>query len=334
MSPPPGLRYGVHQGRAVAGGDEDEPQLRVVGDGIPGRAAAADLPPLPLPGLGRHGHGLVLEALGRVAGHDVEAPERLARVGVVGAHEAARAEVRAAVADHHLAVEHPRRAGDGVGLSLLEGLGGPDRPARAGAERDQPPVQGGDDDLALPGGQAPAHRLAAGVAAPFAGDLGVIGPKRLARARVVGGDDVPGADVVEHAVDEQGRALHAAIGVEVGVPGQAELADVGRVDLGERAVALGRIGAPVRQPLPGLARGVSQPRRVDGGGTGVPARERHAREARRRQGEHERAAQEPGRGLSEHGAGAPSAPADCRARPALATHRRPPAGSAGPRACP
>ncbi len=196
-------------------------------------------------------------------------------VGAESGHIAAHAQVR--VADHHHAVEHARGSGDGIGLGLVEGLGGPHRLAVVGVQRDQPPVEGGDDDLALPGGQAARHRLAAGIAAPLARDLRIVGPQHLAGARVIGRGHVPGADVVDHAVDEQRRAFDATEGVELRVPGQAELADVLLVDLGQRAVALGRIGASVRHPVAGVGRGVAETRGVNSGGTRRLLRHRHAR---------------------------------------------------------
>ena len=48
---------------AVADAEVDEIQIRVVGDRVPRRAAAAELPPLAAPGLRGHLHGLVLERL-------------------------------------------------------------------------------------------------------------------------------------------------------------------------------------------------------------------------------------------------------------------------------
>src|SRR5690606_344322 len=98
------------QRRAVAGADEGEVQLRVVRDRVPRRAAAAELPPPPAPGLRRHLHRGVLEAVRGIAGDEIKLPQEAAVVRVVSAHETAYAEVRPAVADDDLAVEHPGRA--------------------------------------------------------------------------------------------------------------------------------------------------------------------------------------------------------------------------------
>ena len=64
-------------------------------------------------------------------------------------------------------------------------------------------------------------------------------PPQLAPGRgVVGGDDVPRLGVVEHAAGYQRRRFLPAVGLEVGVPGEAELADVAIVDASGRTVAL------------------------------------------------------------------------------------------------
>src|SRR3546814_2437929 len=54
-------------GGAVADSEEDQAGIRVIDDAVPGAAPAPGLPPGAGPGLGGHGHGVVLEALGRVA---------------------------------------------------------------------------------------------------------------------------------------------------------------------------------------------------------------------------------------------------------------------------
>ena len=99
-------------GRAVAGADQHLVEFRIVGDAVPHRAAAAMLPPFTVPGLGGHFHGLVLEAVSRVARHHPEAPGLFAGLGIVGRYIAARrAPFGAAVADDDLALEDFQRAG-------------------------------------------------------------------------------------------------------------------------------------------------------------------------------------------------------------------------------
>ena len=240
-------------GRTVAGGEIDEVQLGIEGDGVPVVAAAAALPPLAAPGLGGRGHdGVRGDAVGlrRVAGDDVELPALFAGGRVIGGHVAARAEVAAGIADHHQAVGDARGAGDRQGLAGLERAGGPHRRPGAGVQRDQPPVQRRQIDLAMPGREAAADRAAAGDPPVDRRHLGIVGPFGLAARRVIGGDDVPGGDVVEGLADDQGRGLDAAIGVEVRVPGQAQPSDGAFVDLGQGAEALLGPGPGDRGPLP------------------------------------------------------------------------------------
>ena len=73
---------------------------------------------------------------------------------------------------------------------------------------------------------------------------------------------------VQHAVDDERCRFLRAADVEVAVPGEAELADVARVDLGERAEALLAVGPAGRDPLARLGVGGHEPLRIDGGGGG------------------------------------------------------------------
>src|SRR5262249_24516256 len=100
-------------GRAVAGTEIDEVGLRVIDDRIPHRAAAPQLPPVAAPGRGGLLHGLVLEAVGGVAGDGVETPGELTRLGVIGTDITADAVLATGLADEDLALGDPRRAGDG-----------------------------------------------------------------------------------------------------------------------------------------------------------------------------------------------------------------------------
>src|SRR5690606_8889919 len=82
-------------------------ELGVVGHGVPRGATATELPPLAAPGLGSHCRGVVLEAIGRVAGHGVKTPGLLAGGCVVGGDIAPyRREIGTAVTDENLAVHH------------------------------------------------------------------------------------------------------------------------------------------------------------------------------------------------------------------------------------
>src|SRR5690606_6721487 len=89
-------------GRTVAGSEVDAVELLVERDAIPDRAATAELPPLAVPGGGRHLHRFVFETVGRIARDGMEAPELLAGRCVIGGHVAAhRAVIGTAVADDH-----------------------------------------------------------------------------------------------------------------------------------------------------------------------------------------------------------------------------------------
>src|SRR5204862_37027 len=125
-----------------------------------------------------------------VAGDDEELPQLGTGLGVPRGDETARAVVGAAVADHHLAVVDPRRAGDRVFLARREGLRAPHLVAVFRVDRDQPAIQCADVDLAVPRRDAARRRAAAGEPGPFGADLGIIGPQLAPGLAVVGGDDV------------------------------------------------------------------------------------------------------------------------------------------------
>ncbi|KAI3488620.1 hypothetical protein L1887_47391 [Cichorium endivia] len=256
--------------RAVAGADVQQIQLRVVGHAVPYGTAAAELPVLvALPGLGRCGQFGVLVGLGRVARHRVEAPGHLAGLGIVGGEEAAHAVLGAAVADDHLALHHPRRAGDAVGLARGGGLLAPDLAAGLGVQGDQATVQGADVDLAVPQGDAAVDRVAAGVAGAAAIDLGIELPQALAAAQVHGHHPAPGQRGVEHAVGHQRGGLQATVVFQIQMPGQAQLADVAGVDLLERAEALLGVGAAMAEPFAAVLLAGADGGLVDLGGLGA-----------------------------------------------------------------
>src|SRR6185312_9216292 len=217
-------------------------------DRIPHRAAAAVRRHAAAPGArrlaGQHvvGGGAVRLPV-RVGGR-VEAPVQLAGGRVVGRQIAAHAVLGAALADQHLAVGDARRAGDRVRLGRIGHLHGPDRLAGRRVQRDQLTGDGADVDLAVPDRDAAVDHVAARLEAVLAGHLGVERPLRLAGRRVVRIDLRPGGGGVERAVHYQRRRLLAALGVELRVPGEAELADVAGVDLVERAEALFGVGTP------------------------------------------------------------------------------------------
>ncbi len=197
-------------GGAVADTDVEQVEFGVVGHGIPDCSAATELPPLAVPGLGDAPHGFVFEPVGGISGHGIETPDALAGLGLVGVEVAANPVLRSAIADEHLAADHPRRAGDRVGLAGVDGHDTPDRGAIHRIECDQTTVQGADENFVPPGGNTPVHHVAAKLARHRARDLGVIAPERLPAGAVHRVDDAPGSGEVQHTVDGQGRCFEAA----------------------------------------------------------------------------------------------------------------------------
>ena len=235
-----GAARAVRPGRPVAGAHVHQVQLRVEHHRIPHGAAATGLPPLAarVPRLGGAAHGFVFKRLAGVARHAVPAPDLLAGFGVVGGDVAAHAVLGAAVADDHLALEHARRAGAGVGALLaFDGVLFPDHLAGDCVQRDQPSVERAHVDLALPQRHAAVDHVAAALRSHRAVHLRVVRPQLLAGARVNGVHHAPGRGDVHHAVDHDGRGLHAARGFQVVRPGQAQLVHVAGVDLAQAAVA-------------------------------------------------------------------------------------------------
>ena len=124
----------------------------------------------------------------------------------------------------------------------------------------------GSDDVALIDRQAAIDHAAADLRAHGRLiDFRIPAPLFLAGARIDGEDDAPVGDAVERAVRHQRRAfLVAAARTDFVGPGQPQPADVGRVDLIERAVAGFARSQAVAQPFfSGLA-GVPQRGIVDG----------------------------------------------------------------------
>ena len=235
-----GAAHLVRPGRAVARAHVHGVELGIEGHAVPHGAAAAGLPPLAagIPGLGGALHGFVLEGFGRIAGHAEPAPFLLAGLGVIGRDVAAHAIFGAAVADDDLALEHARSARDGERALLpLEGILVPDLLAGGGIQRDQAAIPCTHIDLALPQCHAAVDDVAAPLEAGAAVDLRVIGPDPVAGTGVDGVHNAPRGTDVHDAVHDHRRGLHAARGFEVVRPGQAQVLDVGGIDLIEAAVA-------------------------------------------------------------------------------------------------
>ena len=263
---------GLRPGRAVARADVHEVELGVIGHGVPGRAAATGLPPLAgrVPGLGGAGHGLVLERLGRVAGHGEPAPLLRAGLGVIGRDIAAHAVLGAAVADQHLALDDARRARDGVRVGAVDdGVLLPDLLARGRVQRHQAAIEGAHIHLALVDRHAPVDHVAAALEAVGAVHAGVVAPQALAGAYVHRMHHAPAGGDVHDSIDHHGRGLHAARGFQVIRPDQAQPLHIGRVQLPEFGKARLAVVHAVAGPVLGAARVVADALRVDARGDGA-----------------------------------------------------------------
>ena len=246
-------------GSAVARADIYIIGDRIVGDAIPGRAAAAGLPPVAAPGLRRHGKLGLLEALRRITGHAPPAPQLLARVSAVGRQVAALLELRTGLADEDATVGDARRAGDRQPFGRIGGLDFPDLLAGPGVHGEQPAVQRAPDDLALPDRDTAVDDAAAQLHRVFAGHVRVVLPQPLAGLRIEGVDLAPRRGHENAAIGDHRRRLVAAAALgKIPKPGQAQLADVVGVDLLERAVALLAVVAAVGRPLARILRQVGR----------------------------------------------------------------------------
>ena len=145
----------------------------------------------------------------------------------------------------HFALHHDRAAGVGEALGGVGDHRGPHGGAGAGVERHQFRVAGRQVDLVVVDGDV-AH-AAGGAARAVGADL--IGPDEVAGGAVEGLHLVHRVGQVDDAVVHQRHRLVGPALVHVPGPGQTQGADVGRGDLGKRAVAPRLIGAARHQPV-------------------------------------------------------------------------------------
>ncbi len=248
----------------IGGPEIDQVGDRVIGDRIPHRAAAAKLPELARPGLGRGFQVLALLRLRGIARHGVEAPAFVPGFGIEGGQIAAGEIFGTGRTDQDHALRHPRRPGDRHVRSFGDGQLVPGHLAGLLIECDQPPVERADIDLVAIERDAAVDRVAAHIDQLFARDLGVVGPLERPGLGVIGLHHRPGGGDVEDAIVHQRRGFLPARGIEIGEPGHAELADVLVVDLVERGKALLGPVAAIGQPFGPRALGdqlVGHPRR-------------------------------------------------------------------------
>ena len=251
---------------AVADADQYLVELAVIDDRVPYSAAAAELAPVAVPRCAGAFYDAVRRcAIGGCAGgrwDGVEAPVEIAGVGIIGGDITAHAIFGAAIADQYAPLHHARRAGDGVGLGLIDGYLGPDGPTGGGIERDQAAVDGAEEDLAVIDSDAAIDDIAAGVEPGLSGNLRIIAPQRLASGGVESEHFAPRSRGIEYAIDDDGRRFLSAVGVEFVGPGEAEGVYVISRNLVEAGEALFLIGAAMRHPVIRIIGGGEQPRLV------------------------------------------------------------------------
>ena len=225
---------------------------------------------VPLPGPGRRS-GVLEHIVGggtigrgtRPVRHGVEAPHQFSIGRVIGTDEATRTEVRAAVADEHLAMRHAWRSGDQVGGIARRGLRAPHFLAAAGVQGDQPAIHRAEIHPALVERDAAVIDIAARRNAADAGHPGVVVPQLLASPGVERIDLAPRGGDIHHAIDHQRRRLLAASGIEFDEPRGLELRNVVSVDLRQCRKALFVPAAVVDQPVLRLRPRRCQARIVD-----------------------------------------------------------------------
>ena len=249
-------------GAGVARAVVHQVELRVVAVPAPGRAAA-DLPLIALPGLERRvpahrrhlavgpGHRRVrIDQHLRVRPGAVGLPDLLAGLDVVGGDVTTHAELAAGNAGDHLVLEDVRGVGVGLTLLRIAVLDLPQLLAGPGVERDEVGVGLLQEDLAVGVGETAVHRVAA-----HHGDhrrvlLRLVLPLDLLigegdREDLVGKRAVD----VQHVADHQGAALVAAQHAGRECPRDAQVLDVVRADLLERAVAVVLHVARLHRPV-------------------------------------------------------------------------------------
>ena len=245
-------------GGAVTHAQVHQIQFRIIADGVPHGAAAAEFPPFAGPGAGGLFQDGILKGQCLIAGHRVEAPYLLSGCRVVCRDVSAGVKLGAAVADQHLAVHDARRAGNGITPVAGRGLYRPDFLTTHGVQRDQPPVQCTHVNHVAPKRNTAVHYVATGIDALLRRHLWVVFPQQLAAGGIHGIDPAPGAGGVHAPVRDQWCGLQPALAGQVQVPGKFQLLDVAVIDLRQRAEPLFVVSAAVVQPVVGFGFGIHQ----------------------------------------------------------------------------
>ena len=175
----------------VADAEVDKIERGIVGNRVPDRAAAAELPPIPEPGFCRHRKRGCLERLRWISGHGVEPPIKGAGFCIVGGQIAAHSEFVTAVADQHPALDHTRCHGDRVRLGRVDRQNAPHGLARGGIEGDQTPVERAQVEFTAPRGDTAVDHIATTAHTERTGHLRVVGPERPTGLRIEGSHHAP-----------------------------------------------------------------------------------------------------------------------------------------------
>ena len=255
-------------GGAIADTDQQLVEIGIVDDRVPYRAAAAQFPPVAMPGCAGEAFKRFVRcgAIGpvrRISGHCIEAPDQLPAIRVIGGQIAADAQFRARIADDHLAAHHARGHCDRIGLGPVDGDDVPQFLSTGRVEGNQPPVDRADKDFAFPNRDTAIDHVAAGMGTFCAVYLGIEPPQYFARGGVGGENLRPCGRDIYHAVDNDRRCFLSAIGIQFDRECETKVANIARIHLIEWAVALLLIGAAMGEPVIRVAFGGQQPRFVD-----------------------------------------------------------------------
>ena len=227
----------------------------VIHDGIPDGAAtaigdpSAVIAPCDIADVLKCGIGHFAIRLFLRIGDRVEPPDLVAGIRIIGRDVAAHTQLRAAIADQHFAVHHARRAGDRVGLGLVDGYLAPDDFAGFGVQRLQPAINDTDINLAIIDSDPAVHDITTGLNTHSAIHVRIIDPQLFACLCVQRVDQRPGRSDIHYTVNHDGGRFHAAICRQIIGPCHAEIGDRVRVDVRQAGMALLIIGAAICQPF-------------------------------------------------------------------------------------
>src|SRR5262245_3505263 len=238
--------------KAVACTDINQLGIRIVGHTVPHRTAPAVFPPFARPGLGSDFHGFALEWLRWIARHCIKTPKFLSVINIeCGQVSAIWCELRACIADDHLALYYSWRHREAVVLRVLFRYrdNRPKNFSCSGVESNKTAVNDRDNDFTLIQCDAAAYYAAAQTNAPR-DDLRVIAPDFFSGSGVNSKRDAPVRDPVKNTVCKQRRRfLRSTTWTDFVRPCRTQAADICRIDLFQRAVALLGVGVAVAQPF-------------------------------------------------------------------------------------